>query len=426
MRRLTIFGFCATSLTCLLLSGCGRSMEKPGEPPPPEVIVCYPVARPITDYNEFTGRTEAVKTVDIRARVSGYLENVLFKEGMEVQEGETLFVIDPRTYKADYDRALANLALAKAHLARVEADFKRAQELLPRKAMAQSDFDLAKGDRDEGAASVEVAEAALKTAKNYLEWTDVVSPISGRISRQMIDPGNLVKADDTVLSTVVSQDPIYAYFDVDERTNLEFKRMLEAGKVQSARDVHVPVWLGLVDENGYPHEGMINFVDNRLDPMTGTLQLRGQFKNSNRLLAPGMFARIRVPVGTPHRAILVPEGALGSDQGQRFLYVVDKKDTIEYRPVTVGALRDGMRVIDQGLSEGERVVLGGLQAIKPKMVVRVKEAKTAAQEPTTAVAEKTGMEEKFVKPQASAKPAAGAQSAHSPASRPSRHSSAIP
>ena len=173
--------------------------------------------------------------------------------------------------------------------------------------------------------------------------------------------------------------PIYAYFDVDERTNLEFRRMMEAGKVKSARDVHVPVWLGLVDEEGYPLEGTINFVDNRLDPMTGTLQLRGLFKNPKGLLAPGMFARIRVPVGTPHRAILVPEGALGSDQGKRFLYVVGKDNKVEYRPVTVGALRDGLRVIDQGLSRRGGVVVGGLQAIRPKMVVRVKEAETAAQ-----------------------------------------------
>ena len=245
MRRLTIFRFCATSLTCLLLSGCGRSMEKPGEPPPPEVIVCYPVARPITDYNEFTGRTEAVKTVDIRARVSGYLENVLFKEGMEVKEGETLFVIDPRTYKADYDRASANLALAKAHLARVEADFKRAQELLPRRRSASRTSTWPRAIETKARHRSRWRRPPWKPP-NYLEWTDVVSPISGRISRQMIDPGNLVKADDTVLSTVVSQDPIYAYFDVDERTTSRVQGMLEAGKVQSARDVHVPVWLGLV------------------------------------------------------------------------------------------------------------------------------------------------------------------------------------
>ena len=226
---------------------------------------------------------------------------------MEVKAGDTLFIIDPRTYQADYDRALANVALAKAHLERVSADYRRAEELLPRKAISQSDFDLAKGDRDEGAANVAVAAAALKSAKDYLDWTNVVTPISGRISRQMIDPGNMVKADDTLLTTVVSQDPIYAYFNVDERTSLEFRRMLEAGKVKSARDVRVPVWLGLVDEEGYPLEGTVNFVNNRLEPMTGTLQLRGLFANPKGFLAPGMFARIRVPVGTPHWSILVPE-----------------------------------------------------------------------------------------------------------------------
>ncbi len=340
---------------------------------------------------------------------------------MEVKAGDKLFVIDPRTYQADYDHAAANVALARAHLERVAADFKRAEELMPRKAISQSDFDLAKGDRDEGAASVKVAEAARDTAKQNLDWTIVTAPISGRISRQMIDPGNLVKADDTVLTTIVSQDPIYAYFDVDERTSLEFRRMLEAGKVQSARDVRVPVWLGLSDEEGYPHEGRIDFVDNALDPMTGTLQLRGKFANPKGLLAPGMLARVRVPVGTPHRAILVPEGALGSDQGKRFLYVVGKDNKVEYRPVTVGSLRDGLRVIEQGLSEKERVVVGGLQAISPNKVVRVKESKTAGQEPAAAaairkpdapLAGKADMAERSAKPQVSGKPAVPTLSAH--------------
>ena len=289
MRQLMISAFLAMSLACALLSGCGRPPEKPPEAPAPEVIVCAPLVRKITDYNDFEGRTKAVHTVEVRARVSGYLQKVLFKEGMEVKAGETLFIIDPTTYQADYDRALANVNLAKAHLERVQADFKRAEELLPRKAISQSDFDLAKGDRDEGAASVKVAEAALETAGKYLDWTKVRADDSGRISRQMIDPGNMVKADDTLLTTIVSQDPIYAYFDVDERTSLEFRRMMESGKVQSARDVPVPIWLGLADEEQgiYPHEGTIELRRQRAGSDDRHAAIARQVPESEGVSRPG-------------------------------------------------------------------------------------------------------------------------------------------
>ena len=217
-------------------------------PAPPEVEVSRPVKEVITDYEEFPGRIVAVKTVDVRARVQGYLEKVLFKEGMEVKQGEPLFIIDPRIYQADYDRAVANLTQAKAHLTRTEADFKRAKELLPEHAIAQSDYDLAKGDRDEADGLVEVAEAALHTAKLNLDWTVVTAPISGRISNQRVDPGNLVLADNTLLTTIVSLDPMYVYFEVDERTSLRIRRQISAGTVKSARDAKVDVMLGLADE----------------------------------------------------------------------------------------------------------------------------------------------------------------------------------
>jgi len=322
---------------------------------------------------DFTGRTEALPTIDVRARVSGYLDRVLFREGFDVKAGDMLFSIDPWTYQADYDRAVANLAQARAHVTRMEANYKRAQNLLPTRAMSQADFDSALGDRDEAAASVKVAEAALHTSDLNLKWTSVLAPISGRISRQNIDPGNMVVADNTILTTLVSLDPMYAYFDVDEASTLRFRRLMEAGKVKSAREGKAPVYLGLADEDDkYPHEGTIDFVDNRLNPSTGTLRLRGKFDNHKQFLAPGMFVRIRVPIGQTHPAILATERAIGSDQGQKFLYVLNDKNEVVYREVQIGAFEKGLRVIESGLAPVERFIINGLQRVKPGDTVQPK------------------------------------------------------
>ena len=371
-------GLCILLVLCSATFGCTGSGSAGGPPPPKaaEVQVSTPVVKTVTDFEDFTGHVEAMRGIDVRARVSGYLDKVLFKEGMEVEEGTPLFEIDRRTYQADYDRAGANLTQAKAHLTRLEADYQRAASLIGTKAISQADFDQAAGDRDEAAAAVKVAEAALHTSRLNLDFTTVTAfpPIAGRISRQMIDPGNLVKADDTVLTTVVSFDPIYAYFDVDERTMLRIQRLVRAGKVKSAQQAEVKIRLELADEQGYPHEGTINFIDNRMDEPTGTLRLRGVFPNPNRVLSPGLFARVRIPIGDPHPAILVSERALGSDQGQKFLFVLNKDDEVAYRRVQIGKLEEGLRVIESGLQMGERVVLSGLQRVKsgdkvaPKLV----------------------------------------------------------
>jgi RND family efflux transporter MFP subunit len=255
----------------------------------------------------------------------------------------------------------------------VEADYRRARTLIQSAAIAQADYDQALGDRDEASAMVGVAQAALNTARLNLSFTNVTAPISGRISRQNIDPGNMVVADTTILTTVVSLDPIYAYFDVDERATLRFRRLLEAGKVKSAREGKAPVFLGLADEGeAYTHEGVINFVDNRLDASTGTLRLRGIFDNHKKFLAPGMFVRVRVPIGQPHPAILATERAIGSDQGQKFLYVVDGKNKVVYRAVQIGAFQKGLRVIETGLAAGEKFIVNGLQRVKPGDTVRPK------------------------------------------------------
>ena len=361
------------------LDGCNHSQAKVSDPPIPEVEVGLPVTKQITDYVDFTGRTEALPTIDVRARVSGYLDKVLFREGFDVKAGETLFLIDPRTYQADYDRAAANLAQARAHLTRMEANYKRAQNLLPTHAISQADYDQAVGDHDEAQAAVKQTEAALHSSDLNLQWTRVVAPISGRISRQMIDPGNMVAADTTILTTLVSLDPMYAYFDVDEASTLRFRRLMEAGKVKSAREGKAPVYLGLADEDDtYPHVGLIDFVDNRLNPSTGTLRLRGRFDNHKQFLAPGMFVRIRVPIGQTHPAILATERAIGSDQGQKFLYVLNEKNQVVYREVQIGAFQNGLRVIESGLAPGERFVINGLQRVKPGDTVQPKLAQSSS------------------------------------------------
>jgi RND family efflux transporter MFP subunit len=357
----------------LAVCGCGGSAQQPATPPVQEVEVGLPVTREIRDYVDFTGRTVGMKTVDVRARVSGYLEKVFFREGFDVKEGDVLFLIDQRTYQADYDSKVANLAQAKAHLARLQADFQRAQELIKTSAISKADYDLALGDRNEAAAMVGVAEANLNTSKLNLDFTKVLSPVTGRISRQNIDPGNMVVADTTILTSVVSLDPIYAYFDIDEATILRFRRLMEAGKVKSAREAKLPVLMGLADEDGrYPHEGTINFVDNQLDPSTGTLRLRGVFDNKKLFFSPGMFVRVRVPIGPTHPALLATERAIGSDQDKKFLYVLNEKNEVVYREVEIGAFQDGLRVIESGLAPNERFIINGVQRVKPGDAVEPK------------------------------------------------------
>jgi membrane fusion protein, multidrug efflux system len=379
---LTLIGL---PLAAMALAGCGRppaagmamgGMGGPGEIP--EVIVGKPVVKTVTDYEDFTGHTEAVTSVEIRARVSGYLIEGLKdsgpnKEGTEVKKGELLFEIDPRSYEADKSRAEASLAQSQARLDRLSKDIKRAEELLPTRSISQGDYDQILGDYREAQAAVKTSQAALRLAELNLDWTKVRAPCDGRVSKQLIDPGNMVQIDQTPLTTIVTLDPIYAYFDIDERTVLELRRLViaERGALRTAREANIKVFLGLADEQGYPHEGKLDFADNRIDPMTGTLRVRGVFSNDKRILSPGMFARIRLPIGEPHPAVLVPEAALGSDQGERYIDVVNDKNVVEYRKVAVGALQDGgLREIKSGLTADERIVLEGLQRVNPGSEVK--------------------------------------------------------
>ncbi|HYT95596.1 MAG TPA: efflux RND transporter periplasmic adaptor subunit [Gemmataceae bacterium] len=366
------------------LSGCGGAPSQEKKAKAPEVQINLPETAEVTPYEDFSGRTEAIKSVDVRARVTGYLDKVNFEDGAEVKKGAVLFEIDPRVYKAALDRAESNVALAEAHLRRLEADFARAEALVRSKAMSPEDYDKVRGDRDEAAATVLVNKANRDVEKLNYDFTKVTAPIDGRISLRKIDPGNLVKADDTLLTNIVTLDPIYATFDIDERTLLAFTRLLKEGKVKSYREAKVPVWMGLADEEskvipgapykGFPHKGYIVFADNRVDPSTGTKRVRGLFDNPDRLFSPGLFVRIRLPIGGPHKSILIAERALGTTQGQKFLYLVkditdpetkQTKHIVEERPVEIGTMERGLRVITSGLEPGEKVIVSGLQRVRP-------------------------------------------------------------
>jgi RND family efflux transporter MFP subunit len=372
---------------CPALAGCGQSQAHNGPPPQqaPEVWVSLPVVKEVTDYEDFPGRIEAKYAVEVRARVTGYLEKVNFREGTEVKKGDLLFEIDDRPYVAELARAEGSITQSEGRLKRLEADHRRAMDLTGKSAIAREEFDKVVGDRTEALGTLEVAKAARDLAKLNVEFTKVRAPQSGRISRRYIDPGNMVKADETALTTIVSLDPVYAYFDLDERSTLKGQRLLREGKIRWDQDHPLPLFLGLADEEGqYPRRGEIDFADNRVDPDTGTWRLRATCQNPDGALYPGLYVRVRLPIGQPYKALLVSEQALGTDQGQKFVYVVDKANKVDYRRVKLGRihgglraieppaykLQDGKRVIVHGLEPGERVVVNGLQRVRPGVVVR--------------------------------------------------------
>ena len=376
--------FLITLIVSLLASagglvGCTRGPAKVAAPEPVTIPVSLPVEREVTDYVEFTGRTNAVESVDIRPRVTGYLVKIPFKEGVDVKAGDLLFEIDPRPYQAQLDQAtgLVNLYQAQLKLAKINYNRDRAINERVAGSVSQQQLDQDLASEQEADARVKAYENNRETYQLNLDFTQVKSPIDGHISRYYLTVGNLVNQDQTVLTTVVSQDPMYAYFDMDEPTLLKVRRAINEGRIKTPQPGQVlPVFMGLQGEEGFPHEGTINFLDNQVDPTTGSILVRGVFPNSRpetgvRLLSPGMFVRIRLPIGSPHKALLVIDRALGSDQGLKYVDVVDDKGEVQYRRVTTGPLQeDGLRVISSGLKRDELVVVGGLQQVRPKMKVQ--------------------------------------------------------
>jgi RND family efflux transporter MFP subunit len=362
---------------CLGLAGCSRTPSEAPAAEPPPVTVSYPVERQVTDYAEFTARTAAVDSVELRARVSGYLDKANFKEGALVKKGDLLFEIDPRTYRATLHSAEGSLASAEARVEWLTAEMMRARRMVASRAMGREESDKTAGDYNAAVGQRASLKATVERARLNVIFTRVTAPISGRISRYSVTVGNLVSAGDltsgTLLTTIVSVDPMYAYFDVDERTVLRVKQLIREGKVGSPYDgVQIPVWLGLANEEGHPHHGTINFIDNQVNSKTGTIRVRGVFPNKDEFLLPGYFARVRVPVAPPHQALLVTERALDTDQGQKIVYVVDSDNKVTPRPVRLGAIHDGLREITEGLKPRERVIVNGLQQVRPGTTVEPK------------------------------------------------------
>jgi len=354
-------------LLFLLLAACQQPQAALPPPPLPQVTVSQPVAREVVEWDEYTGRLEAVESVEVRARVNGYLQSVHFTDGAIVQKGALLFVIDPRPYQEELNRATAALEQTMARYERTQKDFARAQQLVRSRAISQEELDTRSADQREAQEAVQAARAAAEAARLNVEFTQVRAPISGRISRQFVTEGNLVNggtAQSTLLTTIVSLDPIYGYFEVDERSYLKYSRLWRNGARSGSREARIPVNLGLADETGFPHQGRLDFLDNRLDPNTGTMTGRAIFPNANLTLTPGLFARIRLPGSSQYGALLISDEAIGTDQTQRFAFVVIDQDTVEYRKVELGPIIDGLRVIRVGLKPEDWVIVNGVQRVR--------------------------------------------------------------
>ncbi len=348
------------------LVGCGKAANQ--APSPPEVMVAEVLSQKITDWDEYSGRFQAIDTVEVRPRVSGYIDRVLFREGQAVKQGETLIVIDPRPYQADFDRAKAGLELAKAQreLATLEAE--RVHKLKDSGAVSQEELDERVSALHQQEASVAAAQAAFNAAALNLSFTTVQAPVGGVASRAEVTRGNLVTGGNnggTLLTTIVSTDPMYVYFEGDEHAYLRYQELSRSGARQSSRDYANPVRVGLANEEGFPHEGRMDFVDNQLNVRTGTIRARAILDNKEGRFTPGMFARVQLLGIGEREAVLIEERAIGTDQTQTFVLVLGADNKVEYRPVELGRGIQSLRIVNKGLQAGEIIVVNGLQRVRP-------------------------------------------------------------
>jgi len=380
-----------------LVAGCQQKKEPPKTPPPPEVFFVTPKTETVRQHEEFSGRTTSSQTVEIHARVSGHLTKVSFQDGDLVNAGDVLFEIEDDSYKASLAAAKAQVKQAQATLSKLQSQLRRSEKLIATKTITQEEFETLEFQTAEAKAAKESAEAQKDLAEINVNYTKVHAPISGRINRRQVDEGNLVKADSTLLATVVAPSPVYGYFDFDERTLLQMRRLVEQRRMKAAPDFEADVKVALAGEDEFTLHGKINWVDNQIDPGTGTLRARVSIENpsiddfpsdksnaeqpdsdqpmrdeSHKLVSPGMFIRLSVPVGPIEPAMLIPEEALGSDQGQRYVFLINSENKIEYRSVEVGWLTQGRRVIRNGLKINDRVVVKGLQRVRPGTEVTAK------------------------------------------------------
>ncbi len=379
-----------TALALAVMVGCSGSHAETAAPPPPQVTAAPVLIKPVSQWDDFSGRVEAVQSVELRPRVSGYIDKVNYTEGEEVKKGDVLFTIDARSYQAEYDRARAELTRARtqASLARSESD--RAKKLSDQQAISTETWEQRRAAADQSGAAVQAAQAALDAAALNLEFTKVRAPINGRAGRAMVTAGNLVTAGDSasVLTTLVSLDTVHVYFDADEGTFLRYAQMARKGERPSERDSELPVKVGLSGEEGYPHTGKVDFLDNQVTRSTGTIRVRALLDNADRAFTPGLFARVQLLGSGQFEAMLIDEKAVLTDQDRKYVYVVDDKNTAQRRDIVLGRGAEGLRIVQQGLKAGDRVIIDGVQKVfMPGMPVQAKAvAMQAEAKPAPAVA----------------------------------------
>ena len=362
-------------LLTVALVGCDDGVAQNAVPQAPAVSAADVVVKSISQWDSFNGRIEAVESVQLRPRVSGYIDKVNYTDGQEVKKGEVLFTIDDRTYRAALEQAQANLARAKtqANLARSEAS--RTDKLVSTNVVSREEWEQRRSAATQAQADIRAAQAAVDAAQLNLDFTKVTAPINGRASRALITSGNLVSAGDSasVLTTLVSLDKVYVYFDVDEATFLHYQHLARSGKGASSNHLALPVEIGLVSEDGYPHQGKVDFLDNQLTPSTGTIRMRALLDNAQRQFIPGLFARVRLPGSAEFNATLIDDKAVLTDQDRKYVYVVDKDGKAQRRDITPGRLAAGLRIVQQGLNPGDKVIIDGLQKVfMPGMPVNAK------------------------------------------------------
>ncbi|HZX76024.1 efflux RND transporter periplasmic adaptor subunit [Lysobacter sp.] len=363
-----------------IATACSSQAEPgAGMPPPPEVSVAQVLSKEVSRWDEFTGRVTAIETVELRPRVSGYVQQVAYKEGQEVKKGDLLFVIDPRPYRARLAQAEADLERARAEARLAQMQDKRAQTLVEAKAISREEFETRRAASTQGDAAVRAAEAALENARLDLQFTTVRSPIDGRAGRALVTEGNLAQADSTLLTTVVSQDPVFVYFESDEQSFLRYQELARKGERASTQN---PVRVGLASEQGYPHEGTVDFVDNQVDPSTGTIRARAVLRNPDRIFTPGLFARVQLQGSGKFKAMLVDDKAVLTDQDRKYVYVLGEKNAATRKDVVLGPVVDGLRVVNSGLAPTDKVIVHGVQKVFfPGMPVSPKQIAMGAPAP---------------------------------------------
>ncbi|BFT81330.1 MULTISPECIES: efflux RND transporter periplasmic adaptor subunit [Enterobacter] len=372
-------------LLSVLLVGCDNSVAQNAAPPAPAVSAADVVVKSISQWDSFNGRIEAVESVQLRPRVSGYIDKVNYTDGQEVKKGEVLFTIDDRTYRAALEQAQANLARAKTQASLAQSEANRTDKLVNTNVVSREEWEQRRSAATQAQADIRAAQAAVDAAQLNLDFTKVTAPIDGRASRALITSGNLVTAGDTasVLTTLVSQKTVYVYFDVDESTYLHYQNLARSGQGASSNHTALPVEIGLTGEEGYPHQGKVDFLDNQLSPGTGTIRMRALLDNAQRQFTPGLFARVRLPGSAEFKATLVDDKAVLTDQDRKYVYIVDKEGKAQRRDITPGRLADGLRIVRQGLNPGDKVIVEGLQKVfMPGMPVN---AKTVAMTATSAL-----------------------------------------